>query len=88
MLKQFQGAHFSSSIIVPQQIWPVASNTSVGCIIENPNLTSTMQVLKKSKEIKEEVEFETLPTIVFDSNNKTILTNSAYNEMICQPECL
>ncbi|KAK8565687.1 hypothetical protein V6N12_059242 [Hibiscus sabdariffa] len=83
MLKQFQGAPFFGSIMAPQQIWPLASNTSVGCIIENPNLTLTMQVLKKS----EEVEFETLPTVVSVLNNKTTLTNSTYNEMIGQPKC-
>ncbi|KAE8714388.1 hypothetical protein F3Y22_tig00110198pilonHSYRG00283 [Hibiscus syriacus] len=87
LLKQLQGDPFSSSVIAPQPIRLVGSTISVGCITENPNLTSPMQVLKKPEEAEEEVESEALPAVVSDSNNKVRLANSAYNEMIGQPEC-
>ncbi|GMI89676.1 DROUGHT RESPONSE GENE [Hibiscus trionum] len=86
LLKQLQGAPFSSSVIAPQPIRPVGSSISVGCIIENPILTSPMQVPKKAEEVEEEIESEALPVIVSDSNNEVRLANSAYNEMIGQAE--
>ncbi|KAK8624261.1 hypothetical protein V6N13_065611 [Hibiscus sabdariffa] len=73
-----------STVIAPQPIRLVGSSISVGCIIENPNLTSPMQVPKKPEEIEEEVESEALPVVVSDLNNK--VTSSAYNEMIGQQE--
>ncbi|KAK8681650.1 hypothetical protein V6N13_054052 [Hibiscus sabdariffa] len=87
LLKQLQCAPFSSSVIAPQPIRPIASSISVGCITENPNLTSSMQVPKKPEEVEEEVESEAFPAVVSDSNNKVRLANSAYSEMIGQPEC-
>ncbi|GMI78477.1 DROUGHT RESPONSE GENE [Hibiscus trionum] len=88
LLKQLQGAPFStSSVIAPQPIRPIGSSISVGCISENPDLSSPMQVPKKAEEVEEEVESEALPAVVSDSNNKVRLANSAYNEMIGQPEC-
>ncbi|KAE8685743.1 NADH-ubiquinone oxidoreductase-related-like protein [Hibiscus syriacus] len=87
LLKQLQGTPFSSSVIAPQPIRPVGSSISVGCISENPKLNSPMKVPKKPDEVEEEVESEALPVVVSDSNNKVRLANSAYNEMIGQPEC-
>ncbi|KAK8572457.1 hypothetical protein V6N12_028510 [Hibiscus sabdariffa] len=87
LLKQLQCAPFSSSVIAPQPIRPIGSSISVGCITENPNLTSAMQVPKKPEEVEEEVESEALPAVVSDSNNKVRLANSAYSEMVGQAEC-
>ncbi|CAK9168197.1 unnamed protein product [Ilex paraguariensis] len=49
--------------------------------------TTSVQLLKKPEEVEEEVESEALPAIVSDSNNKVRLANSAYKEMVGQPEC-
>ncbi|KAE8683320.1 NADH-ubiquinone oxidoreductase-related-like protein [Hibiscus syriacus] len=76
LLKQLQGAPFSSSVIAPQPIRLVGSTIIIGCIIENP--TSPMHVPKKPEEAEE------LPAVVSDSSNKVRLANSAYNERIGQ----
>ncbi|XVE95040.1 hypothetical protein REPUB_Repub02eG0062000 [Reevesia pubescens] len=86
LLKQLQGPP-TSSVIAPQPIRPVGSSISVGCINEDPSITSPMQVPKKPEEVEEEVESEALPAVISDSNNKIRLANSAYKEMVGQPEC-
>ncbi|KAK6245901.1 hypothetical protein QQP08_023036 [Theobroma cacao] len=86
LLKQLQGP-VTSGVIAPQPIRPVGSSISVGCISEDPSLTPPMQVPKKSEEVEEEVESEALPAVISDSNNKVRLANSAYKEMVGQPEC-
>ncbi|MBA0808214.1 hypothetical protein Gohar_023971 [Gossypium harknessii] len=73
--------------MVPQPIRPVGSIIYVGCIKENPILTPQMQVLKKREEVEELVESDALPAVISDSNNKVRLANSAYKEMVGQPEC-
>ncbi|KAG2692389.1 hypothetical protein I3760_08G051700 [Carya illinoinensis] len=91
LLQQLQGPRSSSStnVIAPQAIRPVGSSIFVGCISEDPSLTPAAQVLhtKKPEEVEEEVESETLPAVVSDSNNKVRMANSAYKEMVGQPEC-
>ncbi|KAF5740608.1 hypothetical protein HS088_TW11G00684 [Tripterygium wilfordii] len=85
LLQQLQG---KPVIITPRPVRPVGSSISVGCIIEDPNSsTSAVQVLKKLEELEEEVESEVLPAIVSDSNNKVRVANSAYKKMVGQPEC-
>ncbi|KAE8682801.1 NADH-ubiquinone oxidoreductase-related-like protein [Hibiscus syriacus] len=81
LLKQLQSPP-KSSVIAPKpvRLQPVGSIISVGCIKEN---TSVMQAPKMA----EEVEFEALPAIISDSNNKVRLVNSAYKQMVGQPEC-
>ncbi|XVF64200.1 hypothetical protein PTKIN_Ptkin09bG0149000 [Pterospermum kingtungense] len=77
------------TVIVPQPIRPVGSSISVGCINENLiSLNPTMQLPKKPDEVEEDVESEALPAVISDSNNKVRLANSAYKEMVGQPECL
>ncbi|KAI5655179.1 hypothetical protein M9H77_32366 [Catharanthus roseus] len=86
-LPQLQGPT-KSAVISPQAIRPVGSTISVGRISEDPcGRNAAKQVVKKPEEVEKEVESETLPAVVSDSNNKVRLTNSAYNEMIGQPEC-
>ncbi|VFQ99058.1 unnamed protein product [Cuscuta campestris] len=41
----------------------------------------------QGEEVEEEVETEVLPAVVSDSKNKVRLANSAYKEMVGQPEC-
>ena len=75
----------ASRVITPQPIRPVCSRINVACI--NP-LSNPSQISKKSpQEVEEEVESDVLPAIISDSNNKVKLVNSAYKEMMGQPEC-
>ncbi|CAK9152945.1 unnamed protein product [Ilex paraguariensis] len=85
-LQQLQGPT-SPNIIAPQPVRPVGSNICVGCISDDSGRTTSVQLLKKPEEVEEEVESEALPAIVSDSNNKVRLANSAYKEMVGQPEC-
>ncbi|OMO70769.1 hypothetical protein COLO4_28493 [Corchorus olitorius] len=91
LLKQLQGVVVptatATGVIAPQPIRPVGSSISVKCINEDPSLTPTIQVPKKPEEVEEEVESEALPAVISDSNNKIRLANSAYKEMVGQPEC-
>ncbi|KAL6995341.1 hypothetical protein U1Q18_005478 [Sarracenia purpurea var. burkii] len=88
-LQQLQGP-IGVGVIAPQPVRPVGSSISVGCINEdlgsNPG-GGGPQDRKKREEIEEEVEWEALPAVVSDSNNKVRLANSAYKEMVGQPEC-
>ncbi|XP_059461316.1 uncharacterized protein LOC132190362 [Corylus avellana] len=74
-----------NNVIAPQAIRPVGSSISVGSINEDPSLTPAVQ--KKPEEVEEEVESEALPAVISDSNNKVRMANSAYKEMVGQPEC-
>lgn len=91
LLQQLQGVprpSGSTNVIAPQPIRPVGSSICVGCISEDPNLTSAAQFhTKKPEEVEDEVELETLPAVISDSNNKVRMANSAYKEMVGQPEC-
>ncbi|XP_026411732.1 uncharacterized protein LOC113307241 [Papaver somniferum] len=78
----------SGNLIAPQPVRPVGSSISVGCISEDPNSSSTACVKKQQpEEVEAEVESDTLPVVVSDSKNKVRLANSAFKEMVGQPEC-
>ncbi|KAE8057046.1 hypothetical protein FH972_013768 [Carpinus fangiana] len=89
LLQQLQAPPTTGSsinnVIAPQPIRPVGSSISVGSINEDPSLTPAVQ--KKPEEVEEEVESEALPAVISDSNNKVRMANSAYKEMVGQPEC-
>ncbi|GMI77387.1 DROUGHT RESPONSE GENE [Hibiscus trionum] len=86
-LFQLQGPP-TSSLIAPQPIRPVGSSIFVGCINEEPSMNPPpMQVPKKPEEIEDDVEAEALPVVISDSNNKVRLANSAYKELVGQPQC-
>ncbi|KAK4348309.1 hypothetical protein RND71_031064 [Anisodus tanguticus] len=88
-MPQFQGPK-SPAVITPQPVRPVGSSISIGCINEEevPDGGGTnKKFMKKPEEVEEEVEAEALPAVISDSNNKVRLTNSAYKEMVGQPEC-
>ncbi|XAR61974.1 hypothetical protein NMG60_11016537 [Bertholletia excelsa] len=76
----------SVGVIVPQPVRPVGSSIRVGRINEDRNSLTPVK-LKKREEVEEEVESEALPAVVSDSSNKVRLANSAYKEMVGQPEC-
>ncbi|KAL9386062.1 hypothetical protein Peur_023072 [Populus x canadensis] len=77
----------TSNVIAPQPVRPVCSSISVASINEDPSPIPPVKVPKKPEEIEEEVESEVLPIVITDSNKKVRLANSAYKEMVGQPEC-
>lgn len=87
-LPQLELGPTKSVVITPQAIRPVGSSISVGRISEDPcGRNADKKVVKRREEVEKEVEFEALPAVVSDSNNRVRLTNAAYNEMVGQPEC-
>ncbi|CAA7018821.1 unnamed protein product [Microthlaspi erraticum] len=94
-LMQLQGqpittttAKTTSRVIAPQPIRPVCSKINVVCINPLSNAPPPSHFRKKSSEdVEEEVESDELPAIISDSNNRVRLVNSAYKEMMGQPEC-
>ncbi|CAN4122546.1 unnamed protein product [Withania somnifera] len=87
-MPQLQGPK-GPSVITPQPVRPVGSSISIGCINEEApdDGGRNKKSMKKPEEVEEEVEAEALPAVVSDSKNKVRLTNSAYKEMVGQPEC-
>ncbi|KAK6938563.1 hypothetical protein RJ641_032071 [Dillenia turbinata] len=88
LLQQLQVPTPACNIIAPQPVRPIGSIISVGSINEDSSLNPVAQPTKKPEEVEEEVESDALPAIISDSNNKVRLVNSAYKEMVGQPECL
>ncbi|XP_011013752.1 PREDICTED: uncharacterized protein LOC105117702 [Populus euphratica] len=77
----------TNNVIAPQPVRLVGSSISIACISEDPSFIPLVRVPKKPEEVEEEVESQVLPTVISDSNNKVRLANSAYKEMVGQPEC-
>ncbi|KAJ4701605.1 Seed dormancy protein [Melia azedarach] len=78
----------STKIIAPHPVRPVGSSIRVECINEDQTLIPGGHVPKKKpEEVEEEVESEALPAVISDSSNKVRMANSAYREMVGQPEC-
>jgi hypothetical protein len=74
-------------VLVPLPIRPVGSSIYVGCI--DPIVCSVADPIRKTPgEVEQEMEAETLPAVISDSQNKVRLTNSAYKELVDQPVCL
>lgn len=71
-------------IISPRPVRPVGSSIIVKSIADDPGRQT---VAKGAEEVEEVVEAEAAPAIVSDSNNKVRMSNSAYKEMVGQPEC-
>ncbi|XP_010274397.1 PREDICTED: uncharacterized protein LOC104609720 [Nelumbo nucifera] len=86
-LQKLQEPPNCPSVITPQPVRPIGSSISVGFISEYPSPSCAMRTTKRPEEVEEEVESEALPAIVSDSNNRVRLANSAYKEMVGQPEC-
>lgn len=94
LLQQLQKPASSNNnvvnVIAPQPVRPIGSCISVGCINEDsitilPNCVA--HTPKKPEEVESEVESEALPAVISDSNNRVRMANSAYKEMVGQPEC-
>ncbi|CAN0905719.1 hypothetical protein LINGRAHAP2_LOCUS23835 [Linum grandiflorum] len=84
LLRLLQEPHSATNVIAPQPVRPVVSSIRVGCINETPGVVPHQ---KKPEQVEEEVESDVLPAVISDSNNKVRLANSAYKEMVGQPEC-
>ncbi|KAJ4916698.1 Uncharacterized protein Rs2_02248 [Raphanus sativus] len=88
-LKQLQGpittTTTTSRVIAPQAIRPVCSRINVACI--NPLTNSSHTIKKSPQDVEEEFESDDVPAIISDANNRVRLVNSAYKEMMGQPEC-
>ncbi|XP_042509270.1 uncharacterized protein LOC122084915 [Macadamia integrifolia] len=92
LLQKLQAPLLCSKVIVPQPVRPIGSSISVGCISEDPSSSSsTLRAMrgapKRPEEVEEEVESESLPAVISDSNNRVRVANSAYKKMVGQPEC-
>lgn len=75
-------------VITPQPVRLVGSTIFIGCIIHtDPPEIGNKPALKNPEDVENEVEAVTLPVIVSDMNNKVRLANSAYKELVGQPEC-
>ncbi|XP_026662127.2 uncharacterized protein LOC103711346, partial [Phoenix dactylifera] len=73
-------------VIVPLPIRPVGSSITIGPITLDTGPAPPAPA-KKPQEVEEEVESDLLPAVVSDSRNRVRIANSAYKEMVGQPEC-
>jgi len=91
LLQQLQKPASSTNnvinVIAPQPIRPIGSCINVGCISEVSIIPCVTKTPKKPEELEQEVESEELPAVISDSNNRVRMANSAYKEMVGQPEC-
>ncbi|KAF8024638.1 hypothetical protein BT93_F1725 [Corymbia citriodora subsp. variegata] len=88
LLLQLQGPASGGNVISPRPVRPVGSRISVGCISEDRRPDSpALRARQKPEEVEQEVESEALPAVISDSNNRVRVVNSAYKEMVGQPEC-
>ncbi|CAH9053710.1 unnamed protein product [Cuscuta europaea] len=77
---------FPIPVINPRPVRPVGSSIYVGRIVVGGAEEDGRKRLL-AEEVEEEVETEVLPAVVSDSKNNVRLANSAYKEMVGQPEC-
>ncbi|KAG1342134.1 hypothetical protein COCNU_05G003630 [Cocos nucifera] len=73
-------------VIVPQPVRPVGSSITIGPITLDPGPAPPAPT-RKPEDVEEEVESDLLPAVISDSRNHVRLANSAYKEMVGQPEC-
>lgn len=76
----------NGNVISPRPVRPVGSSISiVGQISED---YESQVVVKAPEEVEAAAEAELLPSIISDRNNKVRMVNSAYKELVGQPECV
>ncbi|GAB2250351.1 hypothetical protein Droror1_Dr00013710 [Drosera rotundifolia] len=80
----------SGGVISPLPIRLIGSTIRVGCMIncEDQLHGDVPEEKKRPEAVEEEMEAEELPAVISDSKNKVRMANSAYKEMVGQPECL
>ncbi|KAG6528832.1 uncharacterized protein LOC122039897 [Zingiber officinale] len=75
-------------VIAPQPLRPVGSSISVTRISRRVEAeTAPAPLARRREEVEAEVESDALPAVVSDWRNRVRLVNSAYREMVGQPEC-
>ncbi|KAK4745650.1 hypothetical protein SAY87_011962 [Trapa incisa] len=91
LLRLLQGpaCNSAATVIAPKPLRPVGSCVTVGPIIDGPVSPENWMPLvrRKREDVEEELESDRLPAVITDANNKVRLVNSAYKEMVGQPEC-
>lgn len=79
-------------VIMPQALRPVGSSVLVECITDT-NLQASPLLCGggggggSMEEIEEQLEADNCPALISDSNNRVRWANSAYKQMVGQPEC-
>ncbi|XP_019155947.1 PREDICTED: uncharacterized protein LOC109152755 [Ipomoea nil] len=75
-------------VITPHPVRLIGSTVFVGCILHSdPPAPPYTTSLKTAADVESEAEAVSLPILVSDVNNKVRLANSAYKELVGQPEC-
>lgn len=75
----------NNAVISPRPIRPVGSSISVvGPMSEDPEAQA---VVKRAEEVEDAAEAEAFPVVISDRSNKVRMANSAYKELMGQPEC-
>ncbi|PWA44535.1 hypothetical protein CTI12_AA527670 [Artemisia annua] len=78
----------TSNVISPRPIRLVSSYVTIRAVKDDAvSVHNSPVVTKKGEEVEKELEAQVLPAFVSDSKNKVRLVNSAYKEMVGQPEC-
>lgn len=72
-------------VIMPQALRPVGSSVLVECITDTNLQVSPL--CGAMEEIEEQFEADNWPALISDSNNRVRWANSAYKQMVGQPEC-
>nr|GMD99465.1 translation initiation factor IF-2-like [Ipomoea batatas] len=83
----FMPPQLQTVIITPHPVRLIGSTVFVGCIIHSDPPAPAPASLKTAEDVESEAEAVALPVLVSDVNNKVRLANSAYKEMVGQPEC-
>lgn len=83
-----------AGVIAPTPVRPVGSSIVLRCINEyrSPGQAifrgrTAWPARADAEEVEKEVEAEGIPAVISDSGNRVRLANSAYKEMVGQPEC-
>ncbi|KAF5766709.1 hypothetical protein HanRHA438_Chr15g0730971 [Helianthus annuus] len=80
----------TSNVISPTPNRLVSSTVSIRAVkLDDTGSSGSSRhiTLKKPEEIEKELESQTLPAFVSDSNNRVRLVNSSYQNMVGQPNC-
>ncbi|XP_031125628.1 uncharacterized protein LOC116027965 [Ipomoea triloba] len=84
---EFMPPQLQTVIITPHPVRLIGSTVFVGCIIHSDLPAPAPASLKTAEDVESEAEAVSLPVLVSDVNNKVRLANSAYKELVGQPEC-
>lgn len=75
----------AAMVIMPQALRPVGSTVLVECITDTNS--QACPLCGSMEEIEEQLEADNCPALISDFNNRVRWANSAYKQMVGQPEC-